>query len=628
LIDIDFVVESSIVSTMPSVQGSEKSGMEKINESMEKIGAMLGVQPSNSGSDDKKEALIKKEEPTVTANNGPTKSTGHDVPLEIVNSAEGHVIGPPTTRERKDAPSYNTMATKPTEPGKTKTAAGAAIATIAARVDNVANVFNKSMRKMSQAAGCGEDIEEQKTKVLADGSTISTEYVTPGKAPKRPIPYWLKNIGYASVLALIILGICAAVPGNAIHSYLRDTHADHVASRDNEMTLAFIGNSYMYINDLPRVMEQLSHHNIKQQSVINTGAGLGSLLKQGNGMYELWQTTNALDFWGGFDFVELMSNTDIEIDEDYQLYDFGMCTVPQLLEGYDGYLSYKNNNEVYFDVGTNPCFEDEYYMTIIQQQSFQDPMYFDYVILNDQTRRMANEDAREDSIDALTQAYAPLIKASRAKPILIDTHAYYFVEDGMYGNETMGDVFLGNSIAAFTSSIYEGLYEYVDELGALLPDKQKPKIAPVGLTYLAIYEDNQKQWRMLFSDDAIHASQAGTYLAACVLYCTIYGHLPAAQHNHWDMRSIFYRSRALYGNTTATPTLNQAAYIRKWPKKVALEGYLPKSFKKPGSSKYDSNEPENMWYQEQQQNRQNYKNNGEYQQMNEDAEEGDWQNRA
>ena len=111
---------------MPSVQGSEKSGMDKINESMEKIGAMLGVQPS--ASDDKKEALIKKEEPT--ASGGPTKTTAHDIPLEIVNSAEGNVIGPPITRTRGDSPSISTKMTKPTEPGKTKTAAGAVLARI------------------------------------------------------------------------------------------------------------------------------------------------------------------------------------------------------------------------------------------------------------------------------------------------------------------------------------------------------------------------------------------------------------------------------------------------------------------------------------------------------------------
>jgi len=576
--------------------------MERINESMEKIGAMLGVQPSSS--DDKKESLIKKEEPVEFRSN-PSVNPGErtladDLPIDIVNSAEGHVIGPPTTRGRGGSGSVNTKMTRPTEPGKTKTAAGAAIATMAAKVDNVANVWNKSMKKLHTAA-CGPDEDDHHTKVLADGSTISTEYVTPGREPKRPIPYWCKTAGYVTVFALVVLGLCAAIPGNSIHSYLRDVHADRVAARDNEMTLAFIGNSYMYINDLPRVMEQMSGHTIKQQSVINTGAGLGSLLKQGNGMYELWQTTNALDFWGGFDFVTLMQDTDIEIDEDYQLYDFGMCTVPQLLEGYDGYLSYKNNNEVYFDVGTNPCFEDEYYMTIIQQESFQDPLYFDYVIMNDQTRRMANEDAREDSVDALTQAYAPLLKASRAVPIFIDTHAYFFTEDGMYGNETMGSIFLGSSISAFTSSIYEGLYEYVEELGALLPSKQAPKIAKVGMTYLAIYEDSQKHWRHLFSDDGIHASQAGTFLTATVLYATIYGHLPAAVHKQWDMRNLFFRSRSLYGNTTATPTLSQAEYLRKWAEKVVLHGYVPKTMKLPSKQTYDSSSPEYAWSQEQQQ---------------------------
>jgi hypothetical protein len=254
-------------------------------------------------------------------------------------------------------------------------------------------------------------------------------------------------------------------------------------------------------------------------------------------------------------------------------------------------------------------------MTIIQQQSFQNPLYFDFVVLNDQTRRMANEEAREDSIDAITQAYAPLIKASRAKPVFIDTHAFYFQNDGQYSNQTYVNGYLGSSISAFTAAIYEGLYQYVDELGALLPKKQAPLIAPVGLAYLAIFEDNPEKWRTLFSDDGIHASQAGTYLTACVLYCTMYGHLPAAVHSDYDMRKAFFRSRSLYGNTTSTPTLNQANYLRKWAKKVAVDGYIPKTMVMPtrnsnsdsqGSSGNEANY--NYWA--------NNNNNGEEQEQN------------
>ena len=532
---------------------SEKSGMDKINESMEKIGAMLGVQPSNDSDDSKKETLIKKD---ITA----------------ANSAEGNVISPPTASRDEGSLGGASYKTKPTTPGKTKTPVGAAVAGFAARLDNVANAFNKSSTNMASA--CGGD-PETGYKRSSNDTVDSADYYPDDKAPGAAVPRWVKQAGICTLAAVVVLGIVSAIPGTTLNSYFKGARDDHVANSDQEMSVAFIGNSYMYINDVPRVMEAISGEKISQQSVINTGAGLGSLLKQGNGMYELWQTQNSLGYWETFDFQKLMENTNIEVDEDYMLYDFGMCTVPQLLEGYDGYLSYQNNNEVYFDVGTNPCFEDEYYMTIIQQASFQEPMYFDYVVMNDQTRRVANYEAREDSLDALTQAYAPLIKASRAVPIIVDTHAYFFSDDGTYTNETMGGVFIGSSIGAFTSAIYEGVYQYVDALEANLPSKQAPKIAKVGMTYLAIHEDSETQWAKLFSADGIHASQLGTYLQSCVLYATMYGHLPSAIHSDYDMRAVFFKSRALYGDVDATPTVAQAEYVRKMVTKVVLQGHVP-----------------------------------------------------
>ena len=95
------------------------------------------------------------------------------------------------------------------------------------------------------------------------------------------------------------------------------------------------------------------------------------------------------------------------------------------------------------------------------------------------------------------------------------------------------------------------------------------------MTYLAIYEDSETQWTKLFAEDGIHASQLGTYLQACVLYATMYGHLPSAIHSEYDMRSLFFESRALYGDVDATPTVAQAEYVRKMVTKVVLHGHVP-----------------------------------------------------
>lgn len=589
--------------------------MDKINESMEKIGAMLGVQPTSSNlagsvtdatsvKEAKQEPLIQKEEPKA-----------EPPQIVAVSSAEGKVVGPPVTKSGNDTVyTTGTGMSRPTKPGKTKTTAGAAIASFAAAVDNTVNKVNKSVRKLG-GYECGDDMER------GDGSTV-TEYVSIEK-PRRfgETPKWVYCCVLTALAILVSLAVSAAVPGTSLNSWFQDVNNDIAAQHDGNISVAFVGNSYLFVNDVPRVMESISKGRIQQQSVINTAAGLGSLLKQGNGMFELWgeDSPNAADYWQTFDFHALMESANIDVDEDYVLRDYGYCTVPQLLDGYDNYLSYRNQNGVYLDVGTNPCFEDEYYLMIMQEKSYSDPMYFDYVVLNDQTRRMVNEDGREDSLDALVQAYAPLLKTSRAIPILVDTHAfgvdfedfeeneYYddqfedaedaageqrgdevdyeeYYQDGAAANMNQyQDRYYGKNsvfddeIPQFTAAIYEGLYEYRDALKENLPERQWPRIAKIGLAYLAIYEDDLSMYAKLFAEDGIHASQHGTYLFACILYATIYGHLPLAPHDDFDVRSLFFRSRALFGNNTGTPTQSEAQYLRKWARKIQVEGYTPRS---------------------------------------------------
>lgn len=639
---------------MAASVGTDKSGMDKINESMAKIGNMLGVQPTSSNLG----ISIDKDNNSIADKNAPliNKAETEDEPqLEQINSAEGRVVSPPVIKSGNDTVhSLGTgVTTRPTTPGKTKTAAGAAMASFAATIDNTMRKVNKSMGKVAKDldfdATCG-DAERGSN---ADGTTV-TEYVSIEK-PRRfgQTPKWVYLAALASLVIFVSLAVTAAVPGTQLNRWFQDINDDMMAQNDPNVSVAFIGNSYLFVNDVPRVMESISKGKISQQSVINTAAGLGSLLKQGNGMYELWgESPNALDYWRTFDFKALMESADIDIDEDYELRDFGYCTVPQLLDGFDNYLSYRNQNGVYFDVGTNPCFEDEYYLMIMQEKSYGDPMYFDYVVLNDQTRRMADEEGREDSLDALVQAYAALLKTSRAVPILVDTHAFgnefqefednenanYYnddysdAEDVQNYEEYAGDVenyaeyyqnaaaanmnnrtgynanWFNDEIAQFTAAIYEGLYQYRDALAQNLPERQAPHIAKIGLAYLAIYEDDLNMYAKLFAEDGIHSSQHGTYLFACILYCTIYGHLPTSVHDDFDVRAVFFRSRALFGDNTVTPTHQEAKYLRMWARKVQVEGYVPRSMIFPEKKEEVEQGGWNMTDDEMQMQEENYYN--------------------
>jgi hypothetical protein len=86
---------------------------------------------------------------------------------------------------------------------------------------------------------------------------------------------------------------------------------------DEEMNVAFIGNAYLYVNDVPRVVQALSDDLIYQDSVIHPGGSLGSLLRTGNGMYKAWRTEEAdiggkyYENYGGYK----------------SMYDYGACTV-------------------------------------------------------------------------------------------------------------------------------------------------------------------------------------------------------------------------------------------------------------------------------------------------------------
>ena len=46
---------------------------------------------------------------------------------------------------------------------------------------------------------------------------------------------------------------------------------------DQELNVAFIGNAYLFVNDVPRVMEAISDNHIHQNSVLHPGGSLGSL---------------------------------------------------------------------------------------------------------------------------------------------------------------------------------------------------------------------------------------------------------------------------------------------------------------------------------------------------------------
>jgi hypothetical protein len=361
--------------------------------------------------------------------------------------------------------------------------------------------------------------------------------------------------------------------------------AGSVAKRNDYVSIAFLGNSLQFVNDLPRVMEALhGDGRLRQDSTFHGSVGLGSLYERGNGMYYRWKKAR--------------------VNKD-GFRDYGACTVVQLLLGYDEALSYPNDGAddtndddeiggavtvddddsfVYSNDGLNPCFRDEAYLnyaTSIRAAALATSasttngygslpsLHWDYVVLNDQSLRPAIFRKRLKTANSLLSDYLPLFLATDSTPILYMTWGYW--RD--YRNMTQ---FV--DVPTFTSLLYEGYKYYAQILEDALPDNRRPRIAPVGLAFLVVWEENYAFWERLFAEDQYHPTPLGTYLAACIVYSTIHGRLPPASTRFTE--AVFNRSRAmnLPGHEEhSLPTEEEAIYLRWIANRVALLGHVPES---------------------------------------------------
>ena len=261
-----------------------------------------------------------------------------------------------------------------------------------------------------------------------------------------------------------------------------------------EISVAFVGNSMQYYNDFPRFMEALSQGHISQDSCLHGDATIRTLLHTGNGMYPKFMTANAVVD----DAAEYIYNQ-MDDDATIVIHDYGACTVRQLLigedsrlpdqeqmENYDDYFDPEDDdNKNYINDGTNPCFEDQYYMAYLETRYAENPPHWDYIVINDNTRSPARNNTRQRSLEELEASYVPWLKETGATPVFIVTHAYWTSWRDMTGLE---------DVPTFTSLTYMGYREYAALLEQYLPYNQKPRIAPVAIAFLTIWEEVSHVW--------------------------------------------------------------------------------------------------------------------------------------
>lgn len=338
----------------------------------------------------------------------------------------------------------------------------------------------------------------------------------------RRIPAFLVSISAVSIAALretrvpgmsltakrvAALGITLVLGSSLLLSSPLDFHSS--------VRLAIIGNSLVYYNDLPRLLEAMAQGRLKQDSCLHGNADFSSHLWYGNGMYSKWQTGRAR-----------------VADTEEQIFDFGACTVQELLFGEDERLgevwASNTTNETsvaktaweyeLVDDRSNPCLMDKSYMEYREARFLeQGRPQWDFVLMNDNTRSPCCTEQRNSSMKLLADVYLPWFKEIEATPIFMVTYSYWASQRDMSGLI---------DIPTFASLTYNGYLEYFQLAQDYLPSHLKPRMAPVGLAFLLVWEENPTIWKQLMHYDEIHLSPSGTFLEACVVYHTIFGMLP------------------------------------------------------------------------------------------------------
>lgn len=303
------------------------------------------------------------------------------------------------------------------------------------------------------------------------------------------------------------------------------------------------------------------------------------------------------------------------------LHDYGACTVKQLLFGYDEELEYRvvetygnlyagvddgvvaddaavaddlvatddddaaavdyefekeyGDDFLTYNDGSNPCLRNPLYYKYLLSNvySYNQHHHWDYILMNDNTRSPARSESRQQMLQILQDTYLPWFVETKATPVFLATYGYWTPYRDMGGLDGVPD---------FTSLTMAGYQEYVDALSAQLPAEQKPRIAPVGLAFLFVWEENRSLWERLFHVDQIHCGPLGTYLQGLVVHHAIFGVLPYnSVAVRGDMSSLWLKARRFQPvehHRDPFPTREEAAYLYQIALRVTVYKQVPRSF--------------------------------------------------
>jgi hypothetical protein len=131
---------------------------------------------------------------------------------------------------------------------------------------------------------------------------------------------------------------------------------------------------------------------------------------------------------------------------------------------------------------------------------------WDYVVLQEQSEIPASDASRDYTMYPSARALAAEIRHTGGTPLFFMTWAY---RDGD---------------AAVGRPDYETMQRAIDDAYLGIARELEAPVAPVGYVWFLVHRQHPEMG--LWQDDGSHPSVAGTYLAACIFYATVFRRSP------------------------------------------------------------------------------------------------------
>jgi hypothetical protein len=171
---------------------------------------------------------------------------------------------------------------------------------------------------------------------------------------------------------------------------------------------------------------------------------------------------------------------------------------------------------------------------------------WDFFVMNDFTQAPARDASRKESEAALEEHYAPILRDRRISLILLETAAYEM--PNVLNTSDLGD------FDDFTKLLHDGYLEYLSLMQRL---GVSTKVAPNSLAFSYTKYHKPELFNKLYAPDHHHPSPHGTWMEACVVYCTMLDEMPPKYDSSW------WQSARYVVEGLPFPTDSEAEQIRQ-----------------------------------------------------------------